>query len=100
MIYALIVIDVALLIGGLFWWPLFIPGGITGGLILVVLLRREPRPIIVEHRAVEPEPERRERERDAAPPTEPTDPTEPSEPSTTRSDYQSKGVWVEPPSSR
>ena len=94
MIYALIAIDIALYIGGLFWWPLFIPGSITGGLILVFLFRREPQTIIVEHRVMEPEPERRERERDAA------QSTEPSEPTTTRSDYQSKGVWVEPPSSR
>ena len=95
MIYALIAIDIALYIGGMFWWPLLILAAITSGLILVALLRREPKVIIVEHRAVDPEPERRER--NTAPPT---DPTEPSEPSTTRSDYQSKGVWVEPPSSR
>ena len=95
MIYALIAVDVALLIGGLFWWPLFIPGAITGGLILVALFRREPRAIIVEHRAADPEPERRER--DTPPPTEPT---EPPEPTTTRSDYQRKGEWVEPSTSR
>ena len=97
MIYALIAVDVALLIGGLFWWPLLIPGAITGGLILVALFRREPRAIIVEHRAADPEPEHREPERNTAPPTQPT---EPPEPTTTRSDYQRKGEWVEPPASR